>query len=309
MPTYAERARALWRSLSAADKQRVYGFLTVDGNAGWKFDSENVAELCEAHPEIPFALRAMIAADRGAASNRNSDVCLGRASEIFEHAEVVARTVDNRFGEALPKDAYKDVQARLIKRGKLRGWQAVPVETIKQIIDLYAFNATNTPPDPDGAHGGEFVQEKLRMLWERGKLWCAPQDCGRVQRLLDRVEGELPSNMKPTIKEEDYLAKEEEASVALFKRDLESAKHKAARLGRQKENVAAANEIRCLEDKLSRWERTRRRLCEDLQVHEAKAKYLRWGGRPLGRFDPFDEIQQAFQDIQTKDDGIFIEHD
>lgn len=310
MPTYEERARALWRSLSPADKQRIHGFLTIDGNASWKFGAETVADLCESRPEIPFALRAMVATDkRKAGPNESSDDCLARVSEILGHAEVVARTVSNRFGEVVSEDAYKEIHFRLIQAGRRKGWKAVPVATIMQIIDLYAFNTTITPPDPDEALGDETRGESLRMLWERAKLWSAPRDCGRLQRLLSALEKELPDNMKPMIKERDALADEAAARVAVLKDDLENATSRMDQVSRRLENAKGAKEIQSLGDKLSGWDKTRRRLSEQLLVQEAKSKYLRWGGRPLGRFDPFDEIQKTIQDFQETEDDTAITQD
>lgn len=299
MLTYEERARALWQSLSLADKQRVHGFLTIDGSTGWKFDPDKIADLCEAYPEIPFALRAMIVTDgRTAAPNESSDDCLTRLCALFENLDKIARTIPNRFGEGVPEDAYKQVKA-----AGLRGWNGVPMATITQIIDLYAFNTTITPPDPDGAIGEETGQETLRMLWEATKLWCAPRDCGRVQRLLSTVEKELPDDLKPIIKEEAGLADDAEMSVAALKRDLKTAASKTEDVSRQLEMAKSPKKIRGLESKFSILNTKRRDLCQRLQVQEANAKYLRWGGRPLGRFDPFDEIQKAILESDETDDA------
>lgn len=310
MPTYEERARALWQSLSPADKQRIHGFLTIDGTASWKFDAEKVADLCESRPEIPLALRAMVATDkRKAGPSESSDDCLARASEVLGHAEVVARTVCNRFGEVVSEDAYRDIHSRLIQAGRRKGWKAVPLATIMQIIDLYAFNTTITPPDSDEELGDETREGNLRLLWERAKLWSAPRDCGRLQRLLRTIEIELPDNMKPMVKERDALADEAKARVAVLKDDLENATSRMDQLSRRLENAKGAKKIQSLRDKLSRWDRTRRHLCEQLQVQEAKSKYLRWGGRPLGRFDPFDEIQKTIRDFQEAEDDTSITQD
>lgn len=303
MLTYEERARALWQSLSLADKQRVHGFLTIDGSTGWKFDPDKIADLCESCPEIPFALRAMIVTDgRNAAPNESSDDCLTRLYVLFEHLENIARTISNRFGDDVPEGAYEQVKSRLSKGARLGGWKAVPISTIKQIIDLYAFNTTITPPDPAGAIGEETGQETLRMLWEAAKLWCAPRDCGRVQRLLSTVEKELTDNLKPIIKEEAVLADDAEVSVAALKRDLKTATSKTEHVSRQLETAKSPKKIQGLEMKFSILETKRRDLCQRLQVQEAKAKYLRWGGRPLGRFDPFDEIQKAILEPEETDD-------
>lgn len=150
MPTYEERAKVFWQSLSPAEKKRIHGFLTIDGSTSWRFDAGKIAKLCESHPEIPLALRAMIPADKRKASpSDNSGNCLARAAQVFQHAEVVARTIPNRFGEAVPEDAYKRIKARLVRERRVRDWKAVPLATIMQIIDVYAFNTTITPPDPD----------------------------------------------------------------------------------------------------------------------------------------------------------------
>ncbi|KAL1854015.1 hypothetical protein Daus18300_011605 [Diaporthe australafricana] len=316
MPTYAEHARALWQSLSPADKQRIHKILTIDGNVGWKFDK--VAELCESHPEIPLALRAMTntgnADKRKASPNQSSDECLARASQVLEHAETMARTIDNRFGEAVPEDIYGDIQGKLVGGRKLKGWNAVPVETLTQIIDLYAFNTTTTPPNTNEVPGEEVRQDNARKLWEAAKFWCAPRDCGRAQRLLARIERELPSSMKSIIKEENNLSKIAETAVGAFERDLESNGDKVDRVLRQMDYLTATNDPKIdytaqastMEDKLSRWDRTRRELCEKLQTHEMKAKYLRWGGRPLGRFDPFEDLGQALMDADDWSKWIVV---
>lgn len=304
MPTYGERARALWQSLTPADKQRIHGFLTLDGSASWRFDAEKLADLCESHPEIPLALRAVVATDkRKAGPNESSDDCLARVSRVFELAETVARTIPNRFGEVVTEEAYKEIHFKLVQAGRRNGWKAVPLATIMQIIDLYTLNITITPPPPDPyeALGEETREEKLRKLWEAAKLWSAPRDCGRLQRLLGTIEKDLPDNMKPIVKERDALADEAEAHVVALRDDLEEATSEIDGLSRRLENAKAAKEIQSVRDKLSICDRTRRSLCEDLQVQEAKSKYLRWGGRPLGRFDPFDDIRQAFLDGQQTD--------
>lgn len=310
MPTYEERARALWQSLSPADKKRIHGFLTIDSSASWNFDAKKLADLCESRPEIPFALRAMVATDkRNAGPNESSDDCLARVSQVFEHAETVARTVPNRFGEAVPEDAYKQIQSRLVQGRRLRSWKAVPLATITQIIDLYAFNTTITPPDSDEAPGDETREEDLRLLWERAKLWSAPRDCGRLQHMLSAIEKELPAVMRPMIKEWDTLAEGAQTLVADLKGDLESGRRNAEHISRQLEEATATDEVMYFKNKLSKWDRKRRYLCEKLQVQEAKAKYLRWGGRPLGRFDPFDDIQQAILDHQQTDDDAATTQD
>ncbi|KAI7784440.1 hypothetical protein LA080_009939 [Diaporthe eres] len=310
MPTYEERARALWQSLSPADKQRIHGFLMIDGNASWKFNAEKVADLCESRPKIPFALRAMVATDkRKAGPNESSDDCLARASEVLRHAEVVARTVSNCFGEVVTEDAYRDIHFRLIQAGRRKGWKAVPVATIMQTIDLYAFNTTITPPDPDEALDDETREENLRLLWERAKLWSAPRDCSRLQNLLNTIEKELPAVMRPKIKEDGNLVEEADTLVADLKRDLENGRRNADHISRQLEEATSTNEIIYFENKLSKWDRKRRHLCENLKVQEAKAKYLRWGGRPLGRFDPFDDIQQAILKCRQTDGDIATPQD
>lgn len=310
MPTYGERARVLWQSLSLADKRRIHGFLTIDGSVSWKFDAQTIADLCESHPEIPFALQAMIATDEHTAGpNDTSNDCLARLSEMFEHAENVARTVSNRFGEVVTEDAYKQIHFRLSKAGRRKGWKAVPLATIIQIIDLYTFNVTIAPPGPNGAPGEETRQDNLEVLWERAKLWSAPRDCGRLQRLLSAIEKELPDNMKPIIRESATLADKADARAAALQDKLAGATSKMDHISRQREKATAEKEIQSLGDKLSQWDRTRRRLCEDLQVQEAKAKYLRWGGRPLGRFDPFDDIQKAMLDFQATEDDTAIPED
>lgn len=303
MLTYEERARALWQSLSLADKQRVHGFLTIDGSTGWKFDPDKIADLCEAYPEIPFALRAMIFTDgRTAAPNESSDDCLTRLCALFKNLDKIARTISNRFGEDVPEHVYEQVKSRVIKSARLGGWKAVPVSTIKQIINLYTFNTTITPPDRNKATGKKTGQETSRMLWEAAKLWRAPRDCGRVQRLLSMVEEELPDNLKPIVKEEAVLADDAEVRVAALKRDLETATGKTEDVSRQLETTKSPKTIRGLEKKFSILDTKRRDLCQRLQVQEAKAKYLRWGGRPLGRFDPFDGIQKKILEPEETDD-------
>lgn len=312
MPTYEERAKVFWQSLSPADKKRIHGFLTIDGSASWRFDADKVAKLCESHPEIPFALRAMIPTDkRKAGPSENSDNCLARAAQVFQHAEAVARTVPNRFGEAVPEDAYKQIQSGLVQgRGRgLRGWNAVPLATIMQIIDLYAFNTTITPPDSDETLEKEPREEKLKIFWEAAKRWGAPRDCGRLQLLLSTIERELPANLKPTIKEEDTLAERAEELVAYFRGDLENRRTNADHVLRQLEDATAANDISYLENKLSILNRRMRYICEKLQVQEARAKYLRWGGRPPGHYDPFDELQKGILDFEAEHDEATIPQD
>lgn len=97
--------------------------------------------------------------------------------------------------------------------------------------------------------------------------------------------------------------------MAALQDDLAEAKSKTDHISRQRKNATAVKELQSLGDKLSRWDRTRRRLCEDLRVQEAKAKYVRWGGRPLGRFDPFDEIQKAILDFQATEDDTAVSED
>lgn len=138
--------------------------------------------------------------ERPASPNGTPKDCLARLSEMFEHAENVARTVSNRFGATVTEDAYKQIHFKLVKAGRRKGWRAVPLATIKQIIDLYTANITIAPPDPNEASGDETQQNNLEVLWERAKLWGAPRDCGGLQRLLSTIEKELPDNMKPIIR-------------------------------------------------------------------------------------------------------------
>lgn len=310
MPKYGERARAFWRSLSPADKKRIHGFLTIDGSASWKFDADKIADLCESHPEIPFALRAMIVTDNlTAGPNQNSDECVARAAQVLEHAEIVARPIPNRFGEVAPKDVYKRIQTWLIKGRRVRGWGGVPLVTITKIVDLYAFNATITPPSVDETIGEGTREGNLRMLWEGAKLWSAPRDCGRIQCLLSMIERELPHSMKPVIKGEDALADEAVARVAALKDELDDATSRMDQISQRLKTAASASEIQSLEDKLSSWDGTRGNLCEKIQTQEARAKYLRWGGRPLGHFDPCIEPQKRILDLEAEQDDTAITQD
>ncbi|KAK7698296.1 hypothetical protein SLS64_012661 [Diaporthe eres] len=279
---------ALWQSLSPADKRRILGFLTIDGTASWKFDAEKVADLCESRPEIPFALRAMVATDkRKAGPNESSDDCLARASEVLGHAEIVARTVSNRFGEVVTEDAYRDIHFRLIQAGRRKGWKAVPVATIMQIIDLYAFNTTITPPDSDEELGDETREENLRLLWERAKLWSAPRDCSRLQNLLNTIEKELPAVMRPKIKEDGTLVEEADTLVADLKRDLENGRRNADHISRQLEEATSTNEIIYFENKLSKWDRKEATSLRKPPGSRGKSQVSAMGRTSPGTLRPF----------------------
>lgn len=310
MPTYGERARVFWRSLSPADRKRIHGFLAIDGSASWKFDADKIADLCESHPEIPFALRAMIPTGKFTASpNENSDDCVARAAQVLEHAEIVSRSIPNRFGEVVPQDVYKRIQTWLVKGRRVRGWRGVPLATITKIVDFYAFSATITPPGVHETIGEGTRAGNLRMLWEGAKFWSAPRDCGRIQCLLSMIEREVPHSMKPVIKEEHTLADKAAARVAALKDELEDATSRMDQVSQRLKTATSAREIQNLEDKLSSWDRTRRDLCERIQIQEARAKYLRWGGRPLGHFDPSIELQKRVLDLEAEQDDTAITRD